>query len=235
MTKERRPLLDWEKDECAALKAALTDFNAPRPKEKKLTQEDIALSLGMSQGTLGSHLNGYRAISQKLAIGMSNLLRIPIESFSPRLAKELTDLASAAGLSQAPVRDETLAAQKARIDQGSSISPSSNTSPADNAERETLKALAFIVTVAANGSLPAVHAKTILRIRDDLARATHKNEGNKLPGNLEGIASAAFSVAENGGNPDDLISMLEHGMNKESHKEKGAKDVRHKKPNTKRN
>lgn len=98
MTNERRSLLDWERAECAALKAALSAFNAHRPKEKRLTQEEIALSLGMSQGTLGSHLNGHRAISHKLAVGMAKLLEIPIKEFSPRIAEEIGEMASAAGV-----------------------------------------------------------------------------------------------------------------------------------------
>lgn len=233
MTNERRPLESWEKDECAALKACIADFNSRRPKEKRLTQEDIALSLGMSQGTLGSHLNGHRAISQKLAVGMANLLGIPVERFSQRLAGELSSLASAARLSNSSSKndDGPSEGEKHRYEQTHLRGTSD---AAGSVDREILTALALIVTVAANGKLPAAHAQTILKIRNDLVHASHRHE-SRLPGNLEGIASAAFSVAESGGNPDDLISMLEHGLNKESLKDKGDTNVRHTKPNTKRN
>ena len=105
MTNERRPLHDWEKAECAALKAALSAFNSHRPKEKRLTQEEIALSLGMSQGTLGSHLNGHRAISHKLAVGMAKLLEVPVKSFSSRIAEEIGEMASAAGVNSSAAND----------------------------------------------------------------------------------------------------------------------------------
>ena len=231
MNNDRRQLLDWEKDECAALKAALAAFNANRPKEKRLTQEDIALSLGMSQGTLGSHLNGHRAVSQKLAVGMAKLLEISIEQFSPRLAKEIADIASVVTPSQ-EFSSQSSPPDVARNHRTLITSPVISLT-ADSNEREILKALAVIVTVAANGNLSVSHARSILKIRNEIVHATKSSDAHELPGNLEGIASAAFTVAENGGNPDDLISMLQHGMDKKSHKDKGVKDVRHKKSSTK--
>jgi phage repressor protein C with HTH and peptisase S24 domain len=92
MTTERRPLEDWEKAECAALKAELQAFNARSPKEKRLTQEEVAHSLRMSQGTLSSHLNGHRAINLDMAAQMARLLDIPVERFSKRLASEIGEL-----------------------------------------------------------------------------------------------------------------------------------------------
>lgn len=94
MSTDRRTLEDWEKAECAALKAELDAFNAPRPRREKLTQEDIAHSLGMSQGTLSSHLNGHRAVNMEMAVAMSKMLGIPIERFSTRLAKEIAGIVS---------------------------------------------------------------------------------------------------------------------------------------------
>ncbi|MEB0078044.1 helix-turn-helix transcriptional regulator [Pseudomonas sp. CCI3.2] len=95
MSIERRQLEDWEKAECAALKAALADFNRAVPKEKRLTQEDVSHSLGMSQGTLSSHLNGHRALNVEMAAKMGVMLAIPVERFSERLAKEISDIAAA--------------------------------------------------------------------------------------------------------------------------------------------
>ncbi len=93
---DRRPLLEWEKAECAALKAELASYNARAPKGERLTQEDIALSVGMSQGTLSSHLNGNRALNKEMAAEIAKILGIPVERFSPRIAKEISDLAIAA-------------------------------------------------------------------------------------------------------------------------------------------
>ena len=101
MNKERRQLLDWEREECAALKKAIADFNASRPKDKRLTQDEIAHAVGMSQGTLGSHLNGHRPLTQKLAVSMAEMLGVPIGSFSKRIEDDIGRMASAAGLSQA--------------------------------------------------------------------------------------------------------------------------------------
>ena len=102
MNKERRQLLDWEREECAALKKAIADFNASRPKDKRLTQDEIAHTVGMSQGTLGSHLNGHRPLTQKLAVSMAEMLGVPIGSFSKRIEDDIGRMASAAGLSHAP-------------------------------------------------------------------------------------------------------------------------------------
>jgi phage repressor protein C with HTH and peptisase S24 domain len=96
MKNDRRQLLDWEKAECAALKAELASYNARAAKGKKLTQEDIALSVGMSQGTLSSHLNGNRALNKEMAAEIAKILGIPVERFSPRIAKEISELAIAA-------------------------------------------------------------------------------------------------------------------------------------------
>jgi phage repressor protein C with HTH and peptisase S24 domain len=94
MNKERRQLLDWEREECAALKKAIADFNASRPKEKRLTQDEIAHTVGMSQGTLGSHLNGHRPLTQKLAVSMAEILGVPIGTFSKRIENEIERIAS---------------------------------------------------------------------------------------------------------------------------------------------
>ncbi|WP_241088095.1 helix-turn-helix domain-containing protein [Pseudomonas viridiflava] len=95
MSKERRQLEDWEKAECAALKAAIEDFNKALPRDKRLTQDDISHELGMSQGTLSSHLNGHRAINLEMAAAMSVMLSVPIDRFSERLADELASLSGA--------------------------------------------------------------------------------------------------------------------------------------------
>lgn len=98
MNKERRQLLDWEREECAALKQAVADYNSSRPKEERLTQDEIAHTVGMSQGTLGSHLNGHRPITQKLAVSMAEMLGIPIGSFSKRIERDIGRIASSVGM-----------------------------------------------------------------------------------------------------------------------------------------
>lgn len=120
MSKERRQLEEWEKAECAALKAALADFNSSSPKEKRFTQDELAHLLGMSQGTLSSHLNGHRALNLEMAATMSGLLSVPIEKFSERIAKEIATLSGAITKSSeapegdAPFTDKASTATQAR-------------------------------------------------------------------------------------------------------------------------
>ncbi|MDU8454846.1 helix-turn-helix transcriptional regulator [Pseudomonas syringae group sp. J254-4] len=113
MSKERRQLEDWEKAECAALKAALAEFNRSSPKEKRLTQDELSHLLGMSQGTLSSHLNGHRALNLEMAATISGLLSVPIEKFSKRIAKEIATLSSAAASGSAEAEIEGFAANYA--------------------------------------------------------------------------------------------------------------------------
>ncbi|UVL22413.1 helix-turn-helix domain-containing protein [Pseudomonas donghuensis] len=92
MKTERRALEDWETAECSALKAELAEYNKRAPKGKRLTQEEIADHLGMSQGTLSSHLNGKRAINLAMASKLSKMLDIDVSRFSPRLAAEISEI-----------------------------------------------------------------------------------------------------------------------------------------------
>lgn len=95
MKTERRTLEDWEVAECLALKAELASYNKRAPKGRKLTQEEVADKLGMSQGTLSSHLNGKRAINLVMASKMAKMLDIDVAKFSPRLASEIIDISPA--------------------------------------------------------------------------------------------------------------------------------------------
>lgn len=89
MKNARRPLKEWEKAECLALKAELDAFNAGRPRQERLTQEDLAEQLGTSQGNISAHLSGKRALSIELAGKMAAILGIAVDRFSPRLAAEI--------------------------------------------------------------------------------------------------------------------------------------------------
>lgn len=233
MSTERRELHDWEKDECAALKAALAAHNARAPKNGKLTQEEIAHELGMSQGTLGSHLNGHRPVTQKLAVGMAKLLDIPIAKFSVRLSDEISQMASAVG------DISVLATMTGDSHDESAQATQEPDSPRQIKEmhkdpREVVMALLLIAARAAHNGLSENQAKTIIRIRNEIVHSIPEKYST-LPPNLDGVAAAAFKVSEEGGVSDDLISMLGHGLSKHGHKEQAEHDVRDKKPRTKRN
>ncbi|MCY1301968.1 Peptidase S24-like protein [compost metagenome] len=95
MTTERRELHDWERQECASLKAELAAFNARVPRSERITQEALAHELGMSQGNLNSHLNGKRALNTEIAAKVAVRIGIPVVRFSERLAREIEQIAQA--------------------------------------------------------------------------------------------------------------------------------------------
>lgn len=231
MSTERRDLADWEKQECAALKAALAEHNARLPKGERLTQEEIAHQVGMSQGTLGSHLNGHRPVTQKLAVAMARLLDVPISKFSTRLAEQITDMALAVG--DTPASDASH--RQEATEEALSAAPSARLIKDRHKDPlEVIMALFLIATKASITGLSEAHAKKILGIRDEMVHFRDEHY-SALPSGLDGIAAAAFKVSEEGGFSDDLFSMLEHGLNKHSHKEQAKKDVRPKKSRTERN
>lgn len=90
---KKRDLEDWEKEECLALKAEIDAFNAGRPRRECLTQGKIADVLGINQGSVSSYLNGYNALNAKVASTIARLISKPVESFSPRLADEIAQMA----------------------------------------------------------------------------------------------------------------------------------------------
>ncbi|WP_132436447.1 LexA family transcriptional regulator [Pseudomonas aeruginosa] len=102
MTTDRRELLDWERAECAELKAAIAEYNAAQPREMRFTQERLAAEIGMAQGNLNGHLNGKRPLSKELAVKITATLGIPVERYSRRLAEEIKEMARTA----LPSRDE---------------------------------------------------------------------------------------------------------------------------------
>ena len=93
---KKRELEDWEKAECLALKAAIDAFNEGKPRRDSLTQGKIADALGINQGSVSSYLNGYNALNIKVASVVAGLISQPVETFSPRLAEEISKLAKAA-------------------------------------------------------------------------------------------------------------------------------------------
>ncbi len=97
MKKTRRDLEDWEKAECAELKALFEAWNLARPKNERLTQEAAGEMVGLSQGGFSNYLNGQRAINKEVAVTFHNAFGFPIDSFSPRIAAEISAMAAATG------------------------------------------------------------------------------------------------------------------------------------------
>jgi transcriptional regulator with XRE-family HTH domain len=90
---KKRELEDWEKAECLALKGAVDAYNLGKPRKEALTQGKIADALGINQGSVSSYLNGYNALNMKVASVIAGLISKPVDSFSPRLAKEIAEMA----------------------------------------------------------------------------------------------------------------------------------------------
>ena len=95
---KKRELDDWEKQECSALKAAIDAFNAGKSRRDMLTQGKIADALGINQGSVSSYLNGYNALNAKVASVIAGLISQPVETFSPRLAGEISKMAKSAAI-----------------------------------------------------------------------------------------------------------------------------------------
>ncbi|WP_069943087.1 helix-turn-helix transcriptional regulator [Pseudomonas putida] len=91
MSQKKRVLEQWERDECAALKEAIAEWNRIRPKHERITQEQAGEALGMNQGSFSNYLNGRTAINFEFALKIKNLFGIPVERYSERLAKEIHD------------------------------------------------------------------------------------------------------------------------------------------------
>lgn len=91
MKSTKRKLEHHEVEECLALKAALDSFNSSR--SKKISQQQIADDLDITQGAVSSFLNARNVIPMSVAVYFSNQLGIPIDKFSPRLAKDAKQIA----------------------------------------------------------------------------------------------------------------------------------------------
>ncbi|MDI3372391.1 helix-turn-helix transcriptional regulator [Pseudomonas sp. V104_10] len=196
---DRRELEDWEKDECAALKHALALYNAPLPREKKLTQDKLAAELGMTQGNLNGHLNGKRPLSKELAAKVFSLTGIPVSAYSTRLDAEIKSLAAA-------------------------VLPNGSLGTPDTQENQELTGTShatpyvvrLISAALARGMLTADDSEELRRLAIHLIK---KNEAlgarfATIPENLDALAESLLSTSEAGGNVDDMLKMLEHGMKK---------------------
>lgn len=91
MSQKKRELEQWERDECAALKEAIAEWNRARPKDERITQEQAGEALGMNQGSFSNYLNGRTALNFDFALKIKNLFGIPIERYSKRLASEIKE------------------------------------------------------------------------------------------------------------------------------------------------
>lgn len=85
---KKRPLTPTEAAECRRLKLVY----AVKKQDLKITQEEIADAMGISQSAVSHYLNGINALNLEAARKFSKLLNVEIEEFSPRLARELNTI-----------------------------------------------------------------------------------------------------------------------------------------------
>ncbi|AKL12778.1 TPA: helix-turn-helix domain-containing protein [Kluyvera intermedia] len=81
---KKRTLTTEQLEDASRLKALYES----KKKELGITQADIADELGISQGAVGHYLNGRNPLNLPVAAVFARILREPISSFSPSLAKE---------------------------------------------------------------------------------------------------------------------------------------------------
>lgn len=86
---KKKPLSDDLRAECSAANALFLS----KKNELGLSKKKIADELGISPPGLAQYLNGTNALNAKFASVFSRLIKEPVESFSPRLAKEIVAIA----------------------------------------------------------------------------------------------------------------------------------------------
>lgn len=79
------------KAECVAAKRLFVE----RKNALGLTQAKLAEAADISSAAVAMYLNGTNAINAKFAAALSSLIGVPVERFSPRLAREIGSLAAA--------------------------------------------------------------------------------------------------------------------------------------------
>lgn len=165
---KKRALEDWEMAECTALKNAVDAYNAGRPRAERLSQGKIADALGMNQGSVSSYLNGVNALNARVAGIIAGLIKVPVESFSPRLAKEIAEMA-------APIVNE---GHKGSVGLAVSDLPGSYASGAAAKVMEMLNKHGKTLTDQAQQRLLQAVSDTLTEVKS----------GNVIPGNFARVA-----------------------------------------------
>lgn len=82
----------WEEDECLALRRAISKYNSSRPRAEHLFRRHLAEELGVSLNIIMAYIAGRKALDLDIAQAVHRLSGIPIQEFSPRLARDANDL-----------------------------------------------------------------------------------------------------------------------------------------------
>lgn len=206
MTK-KRPLPPDRLAECAA---AHSLFLAKK-NQLKLSQKKIAEEAGITPAAVNLYFKGINPLNAQFAAVLSRMIAVPVESFSPRLAREIAAMAKAVQVAPGDISSGEMA---------DIVPAAARDSASQDAAKAALEAFATLHIIQA-GLLAGVISKEQLQrlkqIRDEIA---HQKPGGAERGRrLQGLIEAAFFADENGGSPDDLLRMYQLGMEKEFAKE----------------
>lgn len=211
---KKRDLEPFELAECVALKKAVDAFNAGKSRKDRLSQGKIAEALNINQGSVSSYLTGVNALNAKVASVIATLIGVPVESFSPRLAKEIAEMARAVQAASGPSGISEVPGDYASA-------PHASAEPAPTeALLEVVAAMHVIQAGLFSGRLTDDQVRRLLQIRDEVV---HQHPGSGEQGKrLQGLVAAAFKAEEAGGTPDDLLKMYQLGMEKQFAQEGGS-------------
>lgn len=87
----KKPLSHEHKVECDKLKKLFEE----NKKQLGISQKTLAIALGCNQSSVSHYLNGVNPLNANAAAIFAKELKITVNDFSPRLAKEITTIASA--------------------------------------------------------------------------------------------------------------------------------------------
>jgi len=90
---KKKILTDEQVADASRLKAL---YNSKK-KELNLSQQSLAETLGISQSAVAMLLNGVNALNHTNAAMLAKLFGVPVEDISPRIALEITEMASSLG------------------------------------------------------------------------------------------------------------------------------------------
>ncbi|MBA6102476.1 XRE family transcriptional regulator [Pseudomonas monteilii] len=96
---QKRPLSGIHLAECKAAH----DLFLSKKNALKLTQKQIAEAAGITPVSVNQYLKGINPLNARFATVLARMLGEPIESFSPRLAAEIAEMAAASNVNVAPM------------------------------------------------------------------------------------------------------------------------------------
>lgn len=94
MSSGKKPLGPEHLEECRALRDAIQEYNAARPRAQQISQKKAGDLMGISQGAFSSFMNGRLIINKNFALNVLKIFSIPVEAYSLRLAAEFKEISS---------------------------------------------------------------------------------------------------------------------------------------------